>query len=386
MYTRRDGSEVPRHLTHRRNPELDTNGSPSPEGDEPPVEQQALPVIGLSVDDVEHLKVERKEMLADLAATSPGRELIRRSDQQVDRCGHGLADDIRALARTARGDSTEWQPISPTAVTPPNLMASQSAAVVLNELVAVCHQELNHDITAKRSSMYRWAQDTHRRIDSRIRFDRRETPAPHQRLLARYWGVLANVFTASAATAVFLGPWYGWAAALVLARILVTTMVWAMAAYPADRSPNHPVLESDTRVCTLGHAGDMLLFLSFAGAQAQQGYLDTAFAVALAAWFMIFGTLLRIAATSNGLSIPRLHLERVVRGGSTLAAFFLAAWAANSDGDVSRWWAPMVMITLPSIFAFIEGQESWRALSFKPTFGPSAPPSTPAPTPATATA
>jgi hypothetical protein len=319
-------------------------------------------VIGLSAADIAALTERRQRMLANLEATEHGRELVRRADQQVDQAGQGLADDIRALARTARGGTADGDQEPAPFVTPPSLTTSRSAAVVLNELASVWQEEVTRDLQASRSPWYRRAQDAHRWMDAKIRFQRDDQPRTlRQRILARHWGTLGNAFTFAAAIALFWNSAFGLAAALILARILITTAVWAMSAYPSDDSPDHPVLDADPRICVLGHAGDMLLFSSFAATLANDGRIGMAFAVILAAWGMILGTLLRIAATSHGFPVPRLHLERVVRGGSTLAAVSVA----SIDQSLATSLAPLAIIVFPTVFAFIEGQEALRALSLR---------------------
>ncbi len=323
--------------------------------DSPPatlVDQVVDPLPGLSQADIDHLELRRTNLINNLLSNPAGRALVRRSDEQIDQVGRQLADDIDALARTARTDGEgEVDPLR-----------KHSAAVVLNDLVLLVHRAATHDLYHHRSKLYEKAQAAHTRMDDwmdhRIRSQAFAESTRRKLSIARFWGLLGNVLTVIAAGSLLFFQSFQVAAVLVGLRIVVTALIWSLAAYPGDDSPKKPVLDSDPFICVMGHAGDLLVFTSFSMALVDGGHAAAAFLVIVAGTIMLLGTIMRLAASATGFPVPRLHLERMVRGGSTFAAMCLAAVPS-----VAWWWPAIVLIFLPTVFAFIEGQEAKRAFA-----------------------
>jgi len=319
---------------------------------EPSLEQSGDPLPGLSEADVEQLEARRTSLINALLSNPAGRALVRRSDEQIDQVGRQLADDIDALARTARTDGEG--DVDP--------LRKHSAAVVLNDLVLLVHRAATHDLYHHRSKLYEKAQGAHTRMDDwmdhRIRSQAFAESTRRKLFIARFWGLLGNVLTVFAASSLLFFQSFQVAAVLIGLRILVTALIWSLAAYPGDDSPKKPVLDSDPLICVMGHAGDLLVFTSFSMALVDGGHTAAAFLIIAAGTIMLLGTIMRLAASATGFPVPRLHLERMVRGGSTFAAMCLAAVPSVA------WWSPaIVLIFLPTVFAFIEGQEAKRAFA-----------------------
>lgn len=319
------------------------------------------PATGLSEGDIAKLERRREALIEDLVASVPGRAMVRGADPQIDAVGNDLANDIKALGKIAHSDEDAAG----------DHLRRKSAAIVLNELSLLCHEQATHDLYAHRSGLYILAQNAHTwmdgLMDAGIRSRRLVQSIPGRRLVAKHWGLVSNLFTILAAAALLFFEAFGWAAALIALRILVTALVWSIASYPGDDSPTKPVLDSDPRISVLGHGGDLFLFASFGMAQIENHHHPAGFLVIAAGSIMILGTIARMGASATGFPIPRLHLERMVRGGATLAAVYLAALPT-----VAWWWSPIPIITLPMVFAFIEGQEAWRAFALgrKPEYRP----------------
>lgn len=322
---------------------------------------------GLSDDDIARLERRRIGIIEELTATPQGRELVRRADPQIHSAGESLADDIRALGKVAEGEEAESG----------DFLRHKSAAIVLNELAILCHEQATPDLYAYRSPLYILAQRAHRRMDDLIDRGIRSRVGiksiPRTRLMAKHWGWSSNVITMVAAASLLFFGSYWFATALIGIRIAATALVWSIASYPGDDSPDKPVLDSDPRICVFGHGSDLFLFASFGMALIGDLHNMAGFLVFAAGALMILGTLMRIGAGATGFPIPRLHLERMVRGGSTFAAIGLAGVSS-----VAWWWSVVVISLLPMVFAFIEAQEAWRALTlgqrnhFKPITPPAA--------------
>ncbi|MFV0526967.1 MAG: hypothetical protein ACK5RL_20990 [Acidimicrobiales bacterium] len=300
---------------------------------------------GLTEDDVLRLERGRSDFINKLMATAAGQDLVRRTDSQIDQIGRGLERDIDGLVAAVGSEDP---------------VRRGSASIVVNDITHHCHRVTNDDLYRHRSPHYKRAQNAHTRMDGwmdrRIR-QLRFVEARRKQGLARRWGLLANVFTALAAGALLFFSWFAVAAVLIGLRILLTGLIWSVASYPGDDSPTSPVLDSDPLPCVIGHGGDLLLFASFGMAMVRSHHPATAFLVILAGSIMVLGTLMRLGASASGLPVPRLHLERMVRGGSTFAAIALAAVPT-----ITWWWSAGVMIVLPTVFACIESQEALRAL------------------------
>lgn len=310
------------------------------------------PPPGLSEFDIAKLERRRRDLIEGLTISPSGRALVRQADPQIHSVGAALAGDIKALGKVAQRNEVEGD----------DFLRSKSAAIVLNELTLLCHEQATHDLYAHRSRMYILAQKAHSWMDDlmdrRIRSRSPVESIPTKRFLAKHWGWTSNLFTILAAAALLFFSSFAVAAALIGLRIIVTALVWSIASYPSDDSPKKPVLDSDPRICALGHGGDLFLFASFGMALINNDHRPAGFLVMAAGSMMILGTLMRISASATGFPVPRLHLERMVRGGSTLAAIYLAAVPS-----IAWWWSAIVIILFPMVFAFIESQEAWRAFA-----------------------
>lgn len=331
---------------------------------EMPVDPSADPLPGLSEADIAVLEARRTALINNLLSNPTGRAMVRRSDEQIDQVGRQLADDIDALARTARSEGDDDV----------DSLRRHSAAVVLNDLVLLVHRSATHDLYHHRSKLYEKAQRAHTRMDDwmdhRIRSQAFAESTRRKLFIARSWGWLGNVLTALAASSLLFFQSFLVAAVLLGLRILVTALIWSLAAYPGDDSPKNPVLDSDPLICVMGHAGDLLLFASFSMALIDGGHTAAAFLIIAAGTIMLLGTIMRLAASATGFPVPRLHLERMVRGGSTFSAMCLAAVPSVA------WWSPaIVLIFFPTVFAFIESQEALRAfaLAKRTPYSPVAP-------------
>ncbi len=303
------------------------------------------PTYGLSPEDVDALHDERREMVEWLVRTPNGRSMIKESCPDIDGLGRALTDEIADLGRVARGD---------------DVLRARAASVLLNEIVQRGYREATNDLYAHRSVLYRWAQEAHLWLDRKIRSRTSGKESPRRRNIARRWGWYGNALTFLAAMVLAVSGSFTIATLLISARIMITAVIWSMASFPADDSPDKPVLDSDPRICVLGHGGDLLLFASFSYALVQASHPVAGFLVVVAGWIMILGTIFRIGASASGYRVPRLHLERMVRGFSTCAAVGLAA-----ASSIPWWWSAVVLISLPTFFAWIEGWEAWRAMKLK---------------------
>ncbi|MDH3303223.1 MAG: hypothetical protein OES24_22190 [Acidimicrobiia bacterium] len=251
-----------------------------------------------------------------------------------------------------------------------DVLRARAASVLLNEIVQSAYKEATNDLYSH-GSLYLWAQDAHLWFDRKIRARTSGTDSRRRRNIAERWGWYGNALTFMAALVLASSGSFGVAALLILARIIITAVIWSMASFPADDSPDKPVLDSDPRICVLGHGGDLFLFASFGYALVLDDHPVAGFLVVLAGWIMILGTIFRIGASaSSGYRVPRLHLERMVRGFSTCAAIALAAVPS-----ITWWWPAVVMISLPTFFAWIEGREAWKAMKLKvaASFDPTVP-------------
>ena len=300
---------------------------------------------GLSTDDVASLHAEREELVEWLVRTPDGRTLIKESCPELDGLGRVLSDEIADLGRAARSD---------------DLLRARAAAVLLNEIVQQGYKERTNDLYSHRSALYLWAQRGHSWFDRKIRARTTGKESRWRRKIAERWGWYGNALTFLAAMVLGLTGSFASAALLILARILITAVIWSIASFPTDDSPDNPVLDSDPRLSVLGHGGDLMLFASFSYAMVQANHPGAGFLVVMAGWIMILGTLFRTGASASGFPVPRLHLERMVRGFSTCAALALAAITS-----IPWWWSAVVMISLPTFFAWIEGREAWRAMKLK---------------------
>jgi hypothetical protein len=302
------------------------------------------------------LEKRRRDLIDHLLASPDGRDLVREADPHIHAVGLDLAKDIRALGLAAQHD-TDGE-----AENDGGYLKQRSAAIVLNELSLLCHEQATNDLYSSRSKLYILAQKTHSWMDSmmdhRIRSRRSVQSIPGRRHLVTHWGWVSNLFTILATGALLSFTAYWAAAALIAMRITVTALVWLIASYPGDDSPTKPVLDSDPRICVLGHGSDLFLFASFGLALILGDHPSAGFLVMAAGSIMILGTIMRIGASATGFPVPRLHLERMVRGGSTLAAIVLAALTPEA-----WWWSAAVIIVLPTVFAFIETQEALRAFA-----------------------
>lgn len=317
-------------------------------------ESQSLK-YGLTSEDVDELHRERRELVEWLVRTPDGRSMIKEACPDIDSLGRVLNDEIADLGRVARSD---------------DVLRARAASVLLNEIVQRGYREATNDLYSH-GSLYLWAQDAHLWFDRKIRARTSGTDSRRRRNIAERWGWYGNALTFMAALVLAVSGSFSVAALLILARIIITAIIWSMASFPADDSPDKPVLDSDPRICVLGHGGDLLLFASFGYALVVDNHPVAGFLVVLAGWIMILGTIFRIGASaSSGYRVPRLHLERMVRGFSTCAAIALAAIPS-----ITWWWPAVVMISLPTFFAWIEGREAWKAMKLKvaASFDPSAP-------------
>lgn len=299
---------------------------------------------GLSPEDVDALQKERHDLVEWLVRTPDGRSMIKESCPDIDGLGRVLTDEIADLGRVARGD---------------DVLRARAASVLLNEIVQRSFEEAN-DLHSLRSSLYLKAQNAHLWLDRKIRSRTSGKESRRRRNIAQRWGWYGNALTFLAAFVLAAFGSFTVAAMLIFARILITAVIWSMASFPADDSPDKPVLDSDPRICVLGHGGDLMLFASFGYAMVETNHPVAGFLVVMAGWIMILGTILRIGASATGYPVPRLHVERMVRGFSTCAAIALAA-----ASSIPWWWSAVVMISLPTFFAWVEGREAWRAMKLK---------------------
>ncbi len=300
---------------------------------------------GLSPEDVEELQRERRDLVEWLVRTPDGRSMIKESCPDIDSLGRVLTEEIADLGRVARGD---------------DVLRARAASVLLNEIVQRGYMEATNDLYSHRSMLYRWAQDAHLWLDRKIRSRTSGKESRRRRAMAKRWGWYGNALTFLAAVVLALNGSFTIAAVLISVRIMITAVIWSVASFPADDSPDKPVLDSDPRICVLGHSGDLMLFAAFGYAMVQAGHPAAGFLVVMAGWIMILGTIFRIGASASGYRVPRLHLERMVRGFSTCAAVALAAVPS-----ITWWWSAVALITLPTFFAWIEGREAWRAMKLR---------------------
>ncbi len=300
---------------------------------------------GLTPEDIEMLEAERRDLVEWLVRTPNGRSLIKESCPEIDGLGRALTDEIADLGQVARSD---------------DVLKARAASILLNEIVQRGYREATNDLYVHRSTLYRLAQDAHVWFDRKIRARTSGKESRRRRAMAERWGWYGNALTFGAAVVLAVSGSFGVAALLILARIVTTAIIWSVASFPADDSPDKPVLDSDPRICVLGHGGDLMLFAAFAYAMVQANHQGAGFLVVMAGWIMILGTIFRIGASASGYRVPRLHLERMVRGFSTCTAIALAAIPS-----IAWWWSAVVMISLPTFFAWIEGREAWRAMKLK---------------------
>jgi hypothetical protein len=303
--------------------------------------------FGLSADDVESLEGDRRLMIDELVRTPNGRAVIRKACPDLDALGRALSEEIADLGRLSKQAES-------------NTLRSKAASILLHDILFQGHRETTNDLYAHRSRTYRWAQTAHSWMDRKIRSRAKRGDTHRRRMLAHYWGWGAHLFTIVAALAMLFFSWFGLAALLIAVRIVGTAIVWSVAAFPSDDSPDKPVLDVDPRVCVLGHGGDLLVFTSFGMGLVRDAHESIGFLVLLAGLIMILGTIFRTAASASSYPVPRLHLERMVRGGSTFAAILLA-----SIPSIAWWWSACVIMFLPTIFAWIEGHEAWRAMKLR---------------------
>ena len=300
---------------------------------------------GLSPEDIELLEIERRDLVEQLVRTPDGRSLIKESCPDIDGLGRVLTEEIADLGRVARSD---------------DVLRARAASVLLNEIVQRGYKEATNDLYSHRSPLYSWAQSAHLWLDRKIRARTSGKESRRRRTIAERWGWYGNALTFLAAIVLAVYTSFAVAAVLISARIVITAIIWSMASFPADDSPDKPVLDSDPRICVLGHGGDLMLFAAFGYAMVQTNHQVAGFLVVMAGWIMILGTIFRIGASASGYRVPRLHVERMVRGFSTCSAVALAAISS-----IPWWWSAVVMITLPTFFAWVEGREAWRAMKLK---------------------
>lgn len=291
--------------------------------------------------------------MRDLTHSAAGRNLIKQADILVGSAGDSVSHDIEAIGRLAR--STE----------PENYLARQSAAIILAEIAKQAREESTNDFYLHRSPLYRKAQRIHTWLDDfmsrHIRSRAVVSRLPWRRSAALHWGWISNLLTLFAAAALLFFSNFGVAVVLVGLRVLVTVVVWSIDSYPGDEHPTRPVLETDPRIEVLGHGGDLLLFVALGMALVENNHHPMGFLALTAGSFIVFGTLVRLTASTSGLAVPRLHVERMFRGGGILAALFLASIASVS------WWWPVFPLMLPIAFAVVEIQESLRAFGITRT-------------------
>ncbi len=298
--------------------------------------------VGLSSADQQRLGRERSRFLRELASTREGRGVLRRCHPHVDITASALKSAVEELA-SEMASADQGQATAAAAAIWDIHEAAQSAAM----------SEHYRPYTR----LYRQARSVHAWMDEKVRHRKNPVAAERYQRLADIWGWAGSGFSLAAAAAIVTGH-LTLAGIFLAVRIFLTALCWFRIAYPGDDSPDKPVLDSDTRICVLGHAGDMTLMAAFGIYLMNDAHWTAGAIVWGASLLMILGTVFRIASRA-----PRLHVERMMRGGSICAAVFLLAWS---------WEAAALGIMIGPIgFAAIEAGEAWKAMSDRST-GPGA--------------
>ncbi|MEM9747896.1 MAG: hypothetical protein AAF945_14460 [Actinomycetota bacterium] len=298
----------------------------------------------------------KRDFAEQLGTTAAGRRLVELAYPDVAAVADSVVATVDDLAdKMADGSETHRR---------------EAAAIGLTRIGKSASLAHRADLRAPESSrIYRWIQRMYRRIDERVR---RSTPVAYADRLTRASAatgraltVLASLFligamgSSEASSEASAQGWF-WAAALAItARIVMTGVVWHLAHFPGDTTPDRPRLTSTPTACVLDHACDAAVVAAIGGAVVASGHPTVGAVVIGSALFFVLATLYRLSGAIYGTRLSRLHLERTMRGGAILASLWLAAL-----GIGWTWWS-LTIFVFPTAFAMIEIVETARILRIR---------------------
>ena len=289
-------------------------------------------VSGLSTTDKKELGRARRLLLQELASTADGRSILRQCQPDIDIMAGAISESIDSLAHEMAS---------------PDVGRSAAAVAATWDIQKTSVAAATSDRYTPQTRLFGLARSGHAAMDNWLRTW--NTGLYRWRRVADLWGWIGNLFTLVSAILVFAG-YLTLGGALIAIRIAVTAVCWMLISFPGDDSPDTPVLDSDPRLTVLGHAGDMTLMFGVALWLISGEHVPAGLVVWAASMLMILGTVFRIVSGA-----PRLHLERMMRGGSICLAVFLLSWSWES--------AVFGIVIGPIGFAIIEAWEAWKAMS-----------------------
>ncbi len=297
---------------------------------------------GLSPDQIRSLENEREKFFKARYSTREGLQLNRRCHPDVDMMTLGSLSIIQDLSKMM---NTETIP------------KTTAAATAISDISHAAQRAASSEFHRARTAPFRLARSAHAFMDRKWRIRQTANKVEFLERITNIWGKAGNLLSLTASAVVAVGAMadlpdsslLAIAGTLIATRIAITAICWAVDAYPGDDSPDTPVLDSDPRACVLGHASDQTLMTAFSIYLMAHDHWVAGTTVSIAAMFMILGTVFRIVARA-----PRLHVERMMRGGSICISLFLYSWS---------WEAAVVVIMAgPVGFALIETCEAWKCL------------------------